>query len=100
LSQSLSNIIYGVAKASMTSSARVDELIEAVEHEFTSRNASNFTSQHLANLAWGFAFLGKSSGRVMSVLESEVAKRDLSEWKMAELSMTMWACAKVLFPMP
>ena len=75
-------------------------MLEAVEKEFTARNSGNFTSQHLANVVWGFAFLGKSSGSVMSVLESEIAKRDLSQWKMAELSMTMWACAKVFFPIP
>lgn len=55
---------------------------------------SNFTVQHLANTVWGYSFLGKGRCTVMPMLDAEVQMRDLSQWKMAELSMTMWACAR------
>jgi hypothetical protein len=81
------------------------------------------TLQHIANMAWSYAFFRRPGTRIMAMVEDQVLDlnpqftcvastkvriltreevqlqaRNLSEFKTGELSMIMWACAKYRHP--
>ena len=91
--QVLSMSLYGVAKAGYAS-PRLQLVFDMAERHITAASMNNYTAQHVANVAWSFAFFRRPGAGIMREVEAQLRSRNLSDFKTGELSMMLWACAK------
>jgi hypothetical protein len=91
--QAIAMSLYGLAKAGYLS-PRLQHYFDLVQQMLVETGMGNYTSQHLANTAWSFAFFRRPGHELMKVVEEEMRARNLTDFSTGELSMTLWACAK------
>ena len=91
--QVVATSVYGIAKAGY-SSPRLHHYFDVVQDLLVNNDVGNFSNQHLANIAWSYAFFRRPGEPLMRVVERELHMRNLTMFKNGEISMTLWACAK------
>jgi hypothetical protein len=91
--QVVATSVYGIAKAGY-SSPRLHHYFDVVQDLLVNNDVGNFSNQHLANIAWSYAFFRRPGEPIMRVVERELHTRNLTMFKNGEISMTLWACAK------